>query len=98
MKMNKRLHLTINGRVQGVGFRSFVEDEADQLGLTGWVRNLYSGEVEVIAEGQEKDLSSFFERMKIGPSLCHIIEIKSEWLTATSEFRSFNIRSTYVSD
>lgn len=96
--MDKRIHATITGRVQGVGFRSFVEDEADTLGLTGWVRNLYSGEVEVVAEGNENDLLVFCQKIKTGPSLSYITDFKMEWLPATSEYRNFNIRGTFISD
>lgn len=96
--MDKRIHAVITGRVQGVGFRSFVEDEADRLGITGWVRNLYSGEVEVIAEGNEDDLKEFCEKISNGPSLSYITDFKLEWLQATAEYSNFNIRGTYISD
>lgn len=96
--MDKRIHAVITGRVQGVGFRSFVEDEADNLGITGWVRNMYSGEVEVIAEGNEKDLEQFCQKIKAGPSLSYITDFKLEWLPATAEYRNFNIRGTFISD
>jgi acylphosphatase len=96
--MEKRVHVIVNGRVQGVGFRIFVEEEADRLDLTGWVRNLYSGEVELVAEGEELSLVAFCEKINKGPSLSHIREFNLEWLPATGEFRSFNIRSTNISD
>ena len=97
--MDKRIHAVISGRVQQVGFRSFVEDEADNLGLTGWTRNLYSGEVEVVAEGDElKILRLSAAGSKPGPSLSHIIHFNLEWLPATGEFPHFNVRSTFISD
>jgi acylphosphatase len=96
--MNKRIHAVISGRVQQVGFRSFVEDEADNLGLTGWTRNLYSGEVEVVAEGDELKLQAFSRRISQGPSLSHIIHFNLEWLPATGEFPHFNVRSTFISE
>ncbi len=96
--MDKRIHAIVNGRVQGVGFRIFVEEEADKLGLTGWVRNLYSGEVEIVAEGEENLLVPFSEKIKQGPSLSYIRDFALEWLSATGEFRDFNIRSTFISD
>jgi len=51
------LHFLIRGRVQGVGFRWFVHREAAELGLRGWVRNLDSGEVELVAAGEPADLA-----------------------------------------
>jgi acylphosphatase len=48
---SSRLHAIIEGHVQGVGFRNFVQIIAKLIGVTGWVRNLYDGNVEVIAEG-----------------------------------------------
>ena len=96
--MDKRIHAVITGRVQGVGFRSFVEDEADNLGITGWARNLYSGEVEVIAEGNEKEAAAILPEDQAGPSLSYITDFNLEWLPATAEYRNFNIRGTFISD
>lgn len=94
----KRATGIIKGRVQAVGFRSFVEDEADRLGLTGWVRNLYSGEVEFVAEGEETVLREFCETIVKGPPLAFVSEHKVDWSLGTGEFRSFNIRATFISD
>ena len=96
--MNKRLHALISGRVQSVGYRNFVEDTADMLNLTGWVRNLYSGEVEVVAEGEESILRQFSGIISTGPSLAHVNQYHEEYSPATNEFRDFAIRTTYISD
>ncbi len=53
------LHAWVEGRVQGVGFRYFVQDEAQSLGLSGWVRNVGDDKVEVWAEGKQADLNRF---------------------------------------
>jgi acylphosphatase len=94
----KRATGIIKGRVQAVGYRSFVEDEADRLGLTGWVRNLYSGEVEFVAEGEEADLRKFCASVVKGPPLAFVSEYNVDWSPGTGEFRSFNIRATFISD
>lgn len=94
----KRLHAVVAGRVQQVGYRNFVEDRADALGITGWVRNLYSGEVEVMAEGDEVDLSRLLADLHDGPMMAHVSEVKSEWQAGTGEFRSFEVRLTHISD
>jgi acylphosphatase len=62
-----RLHARIAGRVQGVGFRWFVREEARRLGLAGWVRNLPSGEVELVAEGSPDSLEAFAKTIGKGP-------------------------------
>jgi len=62
------LHVQVRGRVQGVGFRWFVREAAHRLGLTGWVRNLPDGSVEVVAEGDDVSIASFRASLLEGPS------------------------------
>ena len=62
------LHLRISGRVQGVGFRWFVREEARRLGLSGWVMNLGSGDVEVTAGGAPDSLERLRRAVGVGPS------------------------------
>jgi len=64
----KRLHATVSGRVQGVGFRNFVQEEALKLDLTGWVRNTREGDVEVVVEGPEPALSRLMVALRRGPT------------------------------
>ncbi len=96
--MKKRLHAVIHGRVQRVGFRNFVEMVASQENVTGWVRNLYSGEVEVMAEGEETELIPFLTMISQGQPPAYVTDVKIEWENATGEFESFDIRTTWVSD
>jgi acylphosphatase len=96
--MNKRLHVIVSGRVQGVGFRSYVEYHAVALDLTGWVRNLYSGEVEVTVEGIEPALQFFLSDLERGPDMAHVTDLKVEWLPATGQYPSFDVRTTWISD
>lgn len=62
-----RLHARISGRVQGVGFRWFVREEARRLGLAGWVKNLPNGDLELVAEGPAATLESFARTIAKGP-------------------------------
>lgn len=62
------LHVRIGGRVQGVGFRWFVREESRRLGLSGWVMNLDSGEVEVAAGGTASSLERLRRALQVGPS------------------------------
>ena len=61
------LHFLIRGRVQGVGFRWFVQREASELGLCGWVRNTEDGDVEVVAAGDTEDLNDLRSSLRRGP-------------------------------
>jgi acylphosphatase len=61
------LHFLIQGRVQGVGFRWFVQREAAELELRGWVRNTEDGDVEVVAAGEPDDLSELRLSLRRGP-------------------------------
>lgn len=62
------LHVRISGRVQGVGFRWFVREEARRLGLSGWVTNLPGGAVEVRAGGETGSLDRLRRALQVGPS------------------------------
>ena len=65
----------VSGRVQGVGFRWFVEREAATLGLTGWVRNREDGRVEVMATGSREQLAALHARMRQGPRAARVDEV-----------------------
>lgn len=89
-----RLHVTLRGRVQGVGFRYYVMENAIALDLTGWVRNRWDGSVEVAAEGARPVLEQFLTVLKRGPRLANVNDAEVEWETASGEFSGFNARST----
>ena len=89
-----RLHATVSGRVQGVSFRYFVTEQAQRLGITGWVRKRWNGNVEVLAEGPQSRLDDLLEALKVGPSMAHVSNIDVEWLPATGEFTDFWVRSS----
>ena len=61
------MHIKVYGRVQGVGYRSFVERHAVQLHISGWVRNCSDGSVEIMAEGDPKDVDTFLDFCQHGP-------------------------------
>jgi len=89
-----RLHAIIEGRVQGVGFRMFVFDNARALGVTGWVRNRWDGTVEVVAEGERQTLGRLLNILRRGPRASFVTAIKPTWLAATNEFTTFHVRSS----
>ncbi len=94
-KLEFQLHAIIAGRVQGVGFRYFVLEKAQNLGVAGWVRNLWDGQVEVTAEGSKADLDVFLTALRRGPSSARVTSTKEEWLTPIGEYNGFHIRSTF---
>ncbi|MGO4957783.1 acylphosphatase [Luteococcus sp. Sow4_B9] len=68
---------TVHGRVQGVGFRWSAVQEAEGLGVTGWVRNLPSGQVEFWAEGPAADVESFLDWCRQGPRFATVDEVQT---------------------
>ena len=68
-------HFTVSGRVQGVGFRRWAERQAEKLNLSGWVRNLSDGRVEIMAEGLETNELAFWQACRKGPLFGKVIEI-----------------------
>ncbi len=89
-----QLHAIVEGRVQGVGFRYFVEENAIDLELTGWVRNRWDGSVEVKAEGERLALDRLLAILQRGPRSAFVTNVNTEWLPATGEFSSFRVRPT----
>ena len=85
------VHLLIRGSVQGVGFRSFVRHKARTLGLSGQVRNLADGAVEVAAEGSDEDLRQLSALAAIGPATARVTGIREEWSEGPQQFGSFEI-------
>lgn len=86
-----RLRFIVDGIVQGVFFRASTQRKAADLGLFGWVRNLSSGEVECIAEGEKENLELFLEWAKHGPSGAVVEKIDFSWEKPTGKFRRFEI-------
>ena len=88
----RRVHLVISGRVQGVGFRMAARDEAMRLGLTGWVGNLPNGSVETVAEGGANKLDRFVAWCRTGPPLARVRDLTVERGDAGGRFDSFVFR------
>lgn len=90
--MNSRMHARIVGRVQGVGYRYYARERAEELGLQGWVRNLRDGRVEAVVEGPKDAVESFLEWCRRGPPAAIVRQVEAEEEPATGEFTSFEIR------
>lgn len=89
--MDRRLHIVVGGRVQGVWFRASTRSLARELGLTGRVWNRDDGRVEIIAEGPEPALKNLLEWAGEGPSGARVDELESRWQEAGGEFSGFEI-------
>lgn len=88
----KRAEIIVKGLVQGVGFRWFVLKTAQQLGLKGYTKNLMSGEVYSVAEGEYSNLEEFFKKLKIGPMHASVRDASIKWTDPKNEFTNFEIR------
>ncbi|MBU1097339.1 MAG: acylphosphatase [Bacteroidetes bacterium] len=86
-----RVEIIVIGLVQGVGFRYFVFRQAERLGLKGYVKNLYSGEVYIVAEGNRTLLEEFYKIIKIGPMHADVRKASIKWVLTKNEFNRFEI-------
>ena len=75
----RRAYIVVTGRVQGVLFRRYVQERARELGVTGWVKNTLDGDVEMVCEGKEKDITSFISHMRKGPSMAEVKDVQVEY-------------------
>jgi acylphosphatase len=85
----------VRGRVQGVGFRWFVEREAHMLGIAGWVRNNHDGSVEILAQGTRNQLSGLHSRLREGPRAARVDAVDVSDATPVSGLSSFRIEGAW---
>ncbi|MCZ6702406.1 MAG: acylphosphatase [Ignavibacteria bacterium] len=90
--MQTNAEIIVNGLVQGVGYRYFVFREAQNLGLKGYVINLYTGEVLIVAEGEKALVEELINKLRIGPMHAAVKNCFIEWRESTNEFDTFEIR------
>jgi acylphosphatase len=88
--MKKSVHVLYSGSVQGVGFRYTAREIASELGVRGWVKNLWDGRVEVEAEAEESVLVQFLD--KISGSFPGIRKAEVSWEPPTDGYRDFSVR------
>ena len=89
-----RVHIWVKGRVQGVGFRAFVADSAEYIGVNGWVRNVNWDTVETIAEGTRQQVDIFVKAVKTGPRAARVDACRVEDEPVGAQFSGFEIRSS----
>lgn len=91
--MTERLEATVHGTVQGVGFRWFVQRNAQRLALTGWTANETDGSVRVVAEGPSDALDDLVTALHQGPSGARVARVDATRGPATAAFASFSIKA-----
>ncbi len=90
--MKKQAVIIVFGQVQGVFFRIFVKDTADELGLVGLVKNAADGTVKVLAEGEEEKLKKLISYCKEGPKFAKVDKVEIKWQEAAGQFSNFAIK------
>jgi acylphosphatase len=84
-------HLSISGRVQGVFFRAWAREQAERLGVTGWVRNCPDGHVEAHVEGEESAVDQMIEHLRSGPRAAKVEGVRL-WDADVCDFDDFEVR------
>ena len=89
--MNIRAEILVSGLVQGVGYRYFVYRNAQQLGVNGYVENLYTGEVLTVVEGEKAIVEELINKLRVGPSHAYVKNCAVDWQEPKDEFDSFEV-------
>jgi acylphosphatase len=84
-------HLSISGRVQGVFFRAWAREQADELGVVGWIRNRPDGHVEAHVEGEGQAVDQMVEKLRGGPPSAVVGDLRT-WDVEPCDFDSFEVR------
>ena len=85
------VHIVVHGSVQGVFFRASTQSQATEHSLTGWVRNLPDGTVEIHAEGEKESLDRFIEWCRQGPPAANVQRLDLDWV-ASQSLSDFEVR------
>lgn len=85
-------HLIISGRVQGIFYRASCQEVAESYSLKGYVKNLPTGQVEVVAQGEKEKIEKLIEWCRKGPPGAGVSEVSIKWQEVKEEFRGFEVR------
>ena len=88
---NVEARVIVTGRVQGVGYRAWTQDQATRLGVTGWVRNCPDGTVEAFLQGAEETVHSLLEELHRGPQLAQVNDVNVEFTEEQGPLEEFII-------
>ena len=84
-------HVSVTGRVQGVFFRNWLREQAEELGVTGWVRNCPDGRLDAHVEGEDAAVQQIVERMRRGPPAARVEDVHL-WEVELFDFEDFEVR------
>lgn len=84
--------IKVTGRVQGVGFRYFVQKQATLLDLCGWVKNQHDGSVLIVVQGEESAVNTLVDHLRIGPSLSRVAGVSKTKMEIATVFYDFQVR------
>lgn len=88
----KTVRIIVSGLVQGVGFRYYIYRQAHSLGLTGYARNLPTGQVEIVASGEKGLIDELVKAARVGPSYASVSDVELEEIELSETFKDFGIR------
>ena len=89
--MKTQLHVLISGQVQGVWYRANTKQKADELGLTGWIKNTANGDVEAVFVGDESSVNEMMTWCRVGPPLAQVDNVRIIRKRVEGEFTGFTI-------
>lgn len=87
----KRAHIVIHGNVQGVFFRAYMRDRAEQRKLNGWVKNCFDGTVEAVFEGEGDAVDEIVQWAHTGPADAEVKRVDVTWEKPKGEFSDFSV-------
>lgn len=87
----KKVRAIVSGRVQGVWYRAHTRDKAVELGVTGFVRNLPDGTVEIVAQGEESQVEALMRWARLGPPLAEVSDVRIREMAEDTEYSSFGV-------
>ncbi|UCE19073.1 MAG: acylphosphatase [Gemmatimonadota bacterium] len=90
--MKSRAHIFVSGVVQGVYYRDFTQSHATAMELTGWVRNIDDGRVEITVEGERDRIDHLVERLRSGPPASRVDDVQVDWEEYSGGFSNFQVR------
>lgn len=90
--MTSRARIIISGHVQGVFFRSFIRSQAKLYQVNGWTKNMESGQVEAVFEGDRDQVQELIDSCKEGPPGARVGDVDVKWEDFSGSFTSFEIR------
>jgi acylphosphatase len=90
--MKSSVRIIVKGRVQGVGYRWVAVNAASEFGINGYVQNLFNGDVEVYAEGDDSQLLLFINKLREGPPFSNVTDIITDYGSFTDSFKEFKVK------